>query len=244
MDETISQTNNSTNDPEIQAGAWWKKRPNKQERKMRTKRIFDILAAIGLLLAISLAVAGPARAQEGTGGEVVIIERGQVVEDDLYVGANQFVLRGTINGDLYVVGGTITIEPSGVVEGDLGAAGQSIVVNGQVNGDARLAGAALRLGGQVSEDLIVAGYSLETLEGSSVGDNLTFFGSQAILAGDIAGNVRVAANGVELNGATIGGDVNAMVGENPTRSRFPVHFYAEYAADTYRHERPDRASRY
>ena len=187
---------------------------------MRSRSIFQFLAAWGLLLALSLATASPALAQEGTSGEVVIIERGQVVEDDLYVGADQFVLRGTIKGDLYVGGGTITIEPTGVVEGDLGAAGQSIVINGQVNGDARLAGAALRLGGQVSEDLIGAGYSLETLDGSSVGDNLTFFGSQAILAGDIAGNVRVAANGVELAGATIGGNVHATVGQ--TSNPMPI----------------------
>jgi cytoskeletal protein CcmA (bactofilin family) len=187
---------------------------------MKAKFYSIFLTAAGLILLINLAIVIPVRAQEGTSGEVVIIERGQVVEDDLYVGANQFVLRGTINGDLYVVGGTITIEPTGVVEGDLGAAGQSIVIDGQVNGDARLAGAALRLGGQVSEDLIGASYSLETLEGSSVGGNLTFFGSQAILAGDIAGNVRVEANGVELAGATIGGDVHATVEE--TSNPMPI----------------------
>ena len=190
---------------------------------MRAKHFNYFLAACGLLLAIALAIATPAGAQEGMGGETVVIEEGQVVEDDLYVGANQFVLRGRINGDLYVAGGTITIEPSGVVEGDLGAAGQSVTIDGQVNGDARIAGAALRLGnsGQVAEDLIGAGYSLETEAGSVVGGNMTFFGSQAILAGDIAGNLRVGANGVELAGATIGGNVEAMVGETSDRMPFP-----------------------
>jgi len=45
-----------------------------------------------------------ARAFDGRSGEKVVIEAGEVIEDDLYVTANEFVLDGTVKGDLIAFG--------------------------------------------------------------------------------------------------------------------------------------------
>jgi len=186
------------------------------------KSKFILLVCIGLVAIFTLALATPARAFESRGGDTVTIPAGEVIEDDLYVGANIFTLDGVVKGDLIVAGSAITI--NGTVEGDLLAAGQSVVVNGRVMDDIRMTGAALVLGesAQIADDVVSAGYSLETKDGSSVGGDTLFGGYQAVLAGDTARNANIAVNRLELSGS-VGGDVSVEVGsaeETPMVSPF------------------------
>jgi cytoskeletal protein CcmA (bactofilin family) len=175
-----------------------------------------LLKGIGSILLVTLFVftfISPVQAFEFKGGENITVQSGEVIDDDLYVGANEFVLDGTVKGDLIVFGSIITIGQSGVVEGDLIAMGQSVVINGSVNDDARIAGAALTLGEEavIGDDLVGAGYSLETKDGSSVDGSLLFYGGQAVLSGDVVGDVTVNAMGLELNGK-VGGNIEAELG--------------------------------
>ena len=172
-------------------------------------RVGRLLAVAGAVLAILSLAVPTVWAFEGRGGDVVIIEADEVIDDDLYVGAGQFTLDGTVKGDLFVAGGTIEI--NGTVEGDLVAAGQSIVIDGAVEDDARIAGYALSLGGKVVDDLISAGFSLENGRESNVGGDLLAVGYQALLAGDVAGDAEIAGGAVRLAGA-IGGDARVDVG--------------------------------
>ncbi|NIO72165.1 MAG: hypothetical protein GTN71_24850, partial [Anaerolineae bacterium] len=63
---------------------------------------------------------------------------------------------------------------------------------------------------------------MEDRKGSSVGGDFTYFGYQALLAGDVAEDVRVAVGGLQLSGS-IGGDVKAEVGE-PGEGPPPMFF--------------------
>jgi len=174
-------------------------------------KIRKFVSLLGLLL-LALLVATPARAFDSRGGERVVIASDQTIEDDLYVGANEFVLDGVVKGDVIVAGQTITI--NGTVDGDLMAAGQTVIINGQIGDDARIAGAGLQLGAQASigSDLVAAGASLEVKEGSDILGELVFAGGQALLNGEIAGDVLAGTGGLELRGS-FGGDVRADVGE-------------------------------
>jgi hypothetical protein len=60
--------------------------------------------------------------------------------------------------------------------------------------------------------VIAAGYSLESQEGSGIGQDLVFTGGQILLAGGVARNVQAATGRFEVHG-TIGGNVDAEVGE-------------------------------
>src|SRR3712207_2675525 len=164
-----------------------------------------------LALLVALIMAAPASAVETRGGDKVIIGKGETVGDDLYAGANEVVVNGTVEGDLVAFGATVTV--NGTVEGDLIAAGQAVIVNGTVEDDARVAGQALALGedARIGDDLISAGASLESEPGTTVGGDLLYGGQQALLAGDVDGNVRAGANALELAGR-VGGDVNTSLG--------------------------------
>ena len=102
---------------------------------MNQTRKFLFPVALAALLVLTFAT--PARAFDGRGGDRVVIGADEVVDDDLYVGAEEFVLDGQVNGDLIAAGGTITI--NGTVDGDLMAAAQTVVVNGEVTGAIRMA---------------------------------------------------------------------------------------------------------
>ena len=95
----------------------------------RTSKFMSVFVLAALL---ALTFSTPAYAFDGRGGDRVIIESGDVINDDLYVGAKEFVLDGTVNGDLIVFAQTVTI--NGKVDGDLMAAAQSVAVNGEVTG--------------------------------------------------------------------------------------------------------------
>lgn len=177
---------------------------------MNQARKFLFLFAMVAFLALTSIM--PARAFDGRGGDRVVIGAEEVVNDDLYVGAQEFVLDGTVNGDLIAFGQTVTI--NGTVDGDLMAAAQTIVVNGEVTGAIRVAGSVLFVAEEASigGDIVGAGYSLEVRQGSSVGQDLVFAGAQILLAGDVARDVQVGAAAFELRG-NVGGDVNADVAD-------------------------------
>jgi cytoskeletal protein CcmA (bactofilin family) len=126
---------------------------------------------------------------------------------------------------LIVFGQTITI--NGTVEGDLIAAGQVVIINGTVTDDARIAGAALQLGKNaiIGSDLLVGGASLETQKGSLVKGEIVFGSGQALLDGDVTGDVLGGTAALELNGS-FGGNVEAYVdATEDTKSSPPMSMY-------------------
>ena len=176
------------------------------------KQTHKILSLVALAALLALTSITPARAFDGRTGDRVVIGADEVVNDDLYVGAQEFVLDGTVNGDLVAFGQTVTI--NGTVDGDLMAASQTVVVNGEVTGAIRMAGSVLFVGegASIGGDIVGAGYSLELQQGSAIGQDLIFAGGQILLAGDVARDVQVGTAAFELRG-NIGGDVNADVAD-------------------------------
>ena len=176
------------------------------------KTLYKFISIFSLITLLALTFATPAYAFDGRSGENVVIKANEVIEDDVYVTANNFVLEGTVKGDLIVFGQTITI--NGTVDGDLIAAGQTVIINGTVTDDARIAGAVLQIGetATIGGDVVAGGASLETQEGSVIEGELVVGAGQVLLNGNVAGDVQVGAGSLELNGE-FGGDVNAQVGD-------------------------------
>jgi cytoskeletal protein CcmA (bactofilin family) len=175
----------------------------------RTTKLFFVLSLLALFV---LTLTRPASAFDGRSGENIVIKSNEVIDDDLYVTAGLFILDGTVNGDLIAMGQTIII--NGDVDGDVLTAAQTVVVNGRVTGAVRMAGSVLLLDEQASVggDVIAAGYSLESRQGSGIGQDLLFAGRQLLLAGDVTRHAHVSTNAFELRGA-VGGSVGAGVGE-------------------------------
>lgn len=190
---------------------------------MKNKTLLTKIGLLFMLVLLSMAFVPAAYAADGRGGDRVVIPASQVIDDDLYVGANDFVLDGTVKGDLLVAARTVTI--NGTVEGDLWAIAQSVVVNGIVLDDVRIAGAVLTLGpeAQVKSDTLGAGYSLETRPGSQIGRDLVVGSYQTLMAGDLGRNAYLSSNSVDIEG-TVGGNVNAEIGHNNNTGNNPIYY--------------------
>ena len=176
------------------------------------KTIYKLISIFSLIALLALAFATPARAFDGRSGDNVEIKAGEVIEDDVYVGANTFVLDGTIKGDLVVFAQSITI--NGTVDGNLIAVGQSIIINGTVTHAARIAGALLQVGktATIGGDVVAGGASLEAQNGSTVKGDVVVGAGQTLLEGNVAGDVKAGTGALELTGE-FGGNVNAQVGD-------------------------------
>ena len=188
-------------------------------------KIYKLFSILTLLILLTITIVSPAYAFDGRSGDKVVIQAGDVVNDDLYIGANEFVLDGTVNGDVVAFAKTVTV--NGTVNGDLMTGAQTVVVNGTVTGAIRLAGSVLFIGekARIGEDIVGAGYSLEVRKGSTVGRDVAFAGGQILLGADVARNVYVATSALEIDG-NVGGDVKAYVGEaSQTRSGPPPSMF-------------------
>ena len=173
---------------------------------------YKFLSICVLAMLLALRFVTPAYAFDGRSGDRIVIGSGEVIDDDLYVAAREFVLDGTVNGDVIVFAQTVTI--NGTVDGDLMTAAQTVAVSGEVTGTIRMAGSVLFVGENaiIGGDIVGAGYSLETQQGNTIGQDLVFTGGQILLAGDVARNIQVATGAFELRG-NVGGNVSTDVGD-------------------------------
>jgi cytoskeletal protein CcmA (bactofilin family) len=152
-------------------------------------------------------------ANETGGQKNITIPAQEVINDDLYLWANTITIDGIVKGDAIVSAKQIII--NGTVEGNLIAIAHVVTVNGTVNDDIRMAGQVLVLGesARIKDDVMAAGYSLESKVGSSVGGNLNYFGGQALLAGTVQQNVKGAMAALQIAGQ-VKGKMDVAVGNH------------------------------
>jgi cytoskeletal protein CcmA (bactofilin family) len=160
-----------------------------------------ILAVVAAMLLVGNAVA--AQLEDG---KTYRLEEGDVVEDDLYVAAEEIFIYGTVHGDLVAAGGTVHV--NGTVDEDAILAGADVQVNGQVKDDARIAGASVQVHGTINDDLFVAGGGGEfafpiNLNGRSISPGVTVGEGS-----EIGGDVFIGAGEGVFEG-TVAGDLNA-----------------------------------
>lgn len=96
--------------------------------------------------------------RQGKDREVVaqnlVIEKGEIVRD-VHVAGGSLEVRGTVTGDVEVVGGRVTVDNGAQVMGDVQVMGGSVLVKngGRVDGDAQIVGGKL----EREEGAIVSG---------------------------------------------------------------------------------------
>jgi hypothetical protein len=90
-----------------------------------SRRVFLLLMGFLVVLAVLLLVS-PVWALESRSGNEVVIGPDEVIEDDLYVTANEVVMEGAVEGDLIAFGSSIAVD--GTVQGDLISAGRSVEI--------------------------------------------------------------------------------------------------------------------
>lgn len=191
---------------------------------MQLRFVYKVVGICVFVISILLAQTISLYALDFRGGERIEIDEREVIEDDLIIGGQTIIIKGTVKGD--VIFGSATFILDGTIEGDLMGGGSEIQINGTVTDDVRVGGAALRLGSgaTVGDDLMMGGYSLETESDSNIAGQLYFGGGQALLSGNIGRDLLAGTGALEIRG-TVGGNVIAEVGSAADAPPFnPMQF--------------------
>ena len=171
----------------------------------KISKILTITIAFTFLMLFS---ATPALAFDARGGDAITISSGEVVDDDLYVGANTVIIDGTINGDLWAAGNVITI--NGIVNGSVMAAGRIVNINGDIGHAVRAAGETINISSDVDGDVMVGGSQVNIASTARVGGDLLLGAGNARIDGLIEGVIKGGGGDVTIS-SEVRGDVALKV---------------------------------
>ncbi len=179
---------------------------------LKSKRHGRLGRTIGLVALMTIVAVPVVGATEFAGDDFYELAEGDTTDGNLYVGGQTVTINGTVDGDLIAAGTSVIIGPTGVVRGDMMAAGQDVRIRGTVEGDVRAAGFLVQAEGEASigGEFVVAGYSVGALETSSVGGDVMAAGYQGLIDGTLGGNLHFAGSALEIRGR-VDGDVDAEV---------------------------------
>lgn len=197
---------------------------------------------LSLVMVLLLGTVGTVSASEFPDDEV--IPAGETIDDDVFIGGENVVVDGTVNGMLFAGGTTITINgyvngdallmgetvlvsESAVIEGNLFIMGGDLVVNGTVTGSVFGGSAGMNVGpaAVINRNLYYGGFGVSLSNGSSIGRDLYAAGYQAVLSGDIARDLAFAGAAVELDGG-VGRNATLDVGQVDESVRSRSYMYA------------------
>jgi len=169
------------------------------------KRLVLMLAVVTSLILLCQ----PVQAAELRSSDNVNIPSDVTINDDLYVAGGTVTINGTINGDLIVAGGNVTI--NGTVRDDAMIAGGTVVVAGDIGQSIRAAGGNLTINGEVGEDLVVSGGNVDASSSSTIGRDVLLASGSARLSGPVGRGVRGAIGSLTID-TRIGNGVRVNVG--------------------------------
>lgn len=117
----------------------------------------------------------------------VTVGEDRVIDDDLFIAADEVFFQGTVNGDLFAAGGSLIIR--GTINGDILAVGGNIDISATVEDDLRLAGGNIRV------------------DESTIGDSLTFLAGNVTIDDEtvIGGGLQFVGGSVDSRADTVRG---------------------------------------
>ena len=174
---------------------------------MRRSLVGRVAAALAIAAAFAWLPVSVWAAELRQGNDVTV-GRGETVNDDLYVAGGTITVDGTVNGSVIVAGGTVSV--AGTVSRDVMVAGGTINLSGHVGGSIRAAGGNISITGPVEQDIVLAGGMVDIGSKASVGRDLVLAGGTATVAGPIGRNLTVGSGTLTVR-SKVGGSIKGSV---------------------------------
>jgi cytoskeletal protein CcmA (bactofilin family) len=152
----------------------------------------------------------PAAAAQFMAGASVQIPVGTTIDGDLYISGGTVTVLGDIHGDL--VADAALLNVVGDVNGSVSVAAGRAEIRGRIAHAVRALGGVVAIYGRVDGDVVAAGGVVTIVEGASVGGDVVAAGSSVTVVDSaiVGGNVRGVAANMSIEGR-IGGDVRVTV---------------------------------
>ncbi len=135
-------------------------------------------------------------------GENISIASDQAVEGDFYGAGNNVIVSGEVLGDLIVAG--MNVKLNGNLGSDLAALAGALDIHGVVGDDVRIIAGEVTVGGEIKGDLVVIASSLEVLSTAKISGDLIFFGSSAVISGEVGKSVFGQSEKMRIDGEVLG----------------------------------------
>lgn len=138
----------------------------------------------------------------------VTIPAAEVVEEDLFVASDTFLLDGTAEQDVFA--GARSVEIDGTVEGSLNVVSGETTISGSIAHSVRVAGGMVNVSGTIGGDLVVLSGFTTIAEGATIDGDVHVFGGMLTVNGAVGDDVTGTIGVLEIDG-DIDGDVRADV---------------------------------
>jgi len=171
----------------------------------RSRARATLLAVIATFALIAPVAAGDFRSDT-----TVTVGEGESIDDDLYVGAGQVVIDGTVNGDATIGSGTVRV--NGTVNGSLNVGAGTVEVSGDVTGAVRVSAGTVRIAGSVGRDLVVFAGTTTIDSSAEIAGDVAGAGGTMTIDGTVGGNLLASGGTIDLSGS-VDGAIEVTVGE-------------------------------
>ena len=226
-------------------------------------RRFVRVGSLGMLvLAIIAGAAAPSRAIDLRWGQQdVTVQASETVEESLVASAENIVIDGLIDGDVFALAERVEIR--GTIRGNVLAGGREVVVSGKVDGSLHMFCETCTLEGEVRSNLYGAAEHVNVRDEARIGRDAFLFGDDVRMDGRTARDLFAAASSAAIRGAvgrsvttrtervsvletaSIGGDLDV---KTPAHGRVEIASGASIGGETLQAElespMPDHQSRF
>ncbi len=177
---------------------------------MTARYSVNIVATILTVIMLMLFFTNPVLAFDVRSENTINISDGEVINEDLYIGANIITIDSNVGGDIWA--GARTISISGPVDGSVMAIAQIINISGDIDHAIRVVGETINISGNVAGDLFVAGSEIYIENTAHIkGDILLGAGAMQI-DGIVGGDIRGGGSEITISNE-VGGNINLEVNE-------------------------------
>lgn len=175
---------------------------------MKLRLMFSVFVLIPLLTLIYRPVSAAQRIYSETTASIV---KDQVIEDDVFISAEDVNVQGTINGDLFAAGGNVVVDAN--VNGNIFVVGGTIKISGEIQGSVMTAGGMVDVtNANIGGSILLGAGSVTTDDKSKIGGSVVFGAGMANIKSVVLRNIVGGAGSVTVNNA-IGKDLVLGVGE-------------------------------
>lgn len=164
-------------------------------------------------------------------GDNIEIKVDEVIDDDLVAFGQNVSIKGEVNGDIYAFGQEV--EVTGDVAGTIFCGASTVDIDAQINGSIWAGAGKVSIAGNVYNNVLIFGGTLDVEENTRVGNDLIVYGGKAKIAGEVDGvikggmgtfvmsgksaSVNINADKITIkSGASISGDLVIESGQEPT----------------------------
>jgi hypothetical protein len=162
----------------------------------------------------------------------VSVAKTEIVNDDLFIGAQTVDIAGTVNGDVFI--GAQLVKITGVINGNLHVGANTIDLTGTVKGNVYAGGQNVLVSGSTIGGSLLVGAATFNIDKSSVVGGSVLVGAGAIsIDSQVKRSVYAGAGSLTIgDGAIIGKDLYYGSGNNQAN----ISTNAKIAGSTYKSE--------